>query len=127
MPELNYCGWCDRYVLEPCENEAQSVSCDHGWKGRLVVQKSTGEILDCLPEPNNPIEPDHYKRFRIEPLEFCAANEFDVFQTNIIKYACRYKYKNGVEDLDKLINYAYKARAHLLGNPEWIKVGTPKQ
>jgi hypothetical protein len=49
---------------------------------------------------------DHYSSMKIEPVEFIHANNLDFFQGNIIKYASRYKKKNGVEDLLKIIHYA---------------------
>lgn len=56
--------------------------------------------------------PDHYKASGIEVIDVIAAFTQDLegrqaFDAgNIIKYACRWNYKNGVEDLKKLIWYA---------------------
>ena len=52
----------------------------------------------------------HYKNMRIQPIEFIVANRLDFIQGNIIKYACRYKEKGGVQDLDKIIHYAELAK-----------------
>lgn len=51
----------------------------------------------------------HYKDYKIQPLEFTMANNLDFIQGNIIKYICRHKTKNGVEDLKKVIHYAQLA------------------
>lgn len=48
----------------------------------------------------------HYKDMAIQPVTFIIANGLDFCQGNIIKYTCRYKQKNGVEDLRKVIHYA---------------------
>jgi hypothetical protein len=48
----------------------------------------------------------HYKYMAIQPVTFIIANGLDFCQGNIIKYTCRYKQKNGVEDLRKVIHYA---------------------
>lgn len=48
----------------------------------------------------------HYKSFAIQPIEFVFKNNLNFLQGNIIKYACRYKDKNGREDLEKVIHYA---------------------
>ena len=48
----------------------------------------------------------HYKDMAIQPIEFILANELNFCEGNIIKYTCRYKLKNGVEDLRKVIHYA---------------------
>ena len=49
---------------------------------------------------------NHYKNMAIQPIEFTHKNNLNFCQGNIIKYACRYKAKNGVEDLKKVIHYA---------------------
>jgi hypothetical protein len=48
----------------------------------------------------------HYKDMAIQPIEFILANNLAFCEGNIIKYTCRYKQKNGVEDLRKVIHYA---------------------
>ena len=47
----------------------------------------------------------HYKHFTIQPFEFISKNDLTLFQGNVIKYVCRYRFKNGVEDLEKIIHY----------------------
>lgn len=49
-------------------------------------------------------EPTHYK-MRITPLQFITENEIPFVEGNIIKYICRYKKKNGKEDLLKAKDY----------------------
>lgn len=44
---------------------------------------------------------DHYKRMKIQPVEFIIANEIGFCEGNIIKYVSRWKNKNGVQDLKK--------------------------
>lgn len=51
----------------------------------------------------------HYKDMKIQPLEFTMANNLDFIQGNVVKYICRHKNKNGVEDLKKVIHYAQLA------------------
>ncbi len=48
---------------------------------------------------------NHYKHMKIQPLEFTMANNLNFCQGSIIKYVCRYKSKNGIEDLNKAIHY----------------------
>ena len=43
----------------------------------------------------------HYKDMVIQPIEFTHKNNLNFCQGNIIKYTCRYKEKNGIEDLKK--------------------------
>ncbi len=47
----------------------------------------------------------HYKDFKIQPIEFITANKLSFIQGNVIKYICRYDKKNGKEDFDKAIHY----------------------
>lgn len=47
----------------------------------------------------------HYSDMKIEPIEFIVSNEIPYREANIIKYICRYKKKNGKEDLLKARHY----------------------
>ena len=47
----------------------------------------------------------HYKSFNIQPFEFISKNELSFFQGCVVKYVCRYKNKNGIQDLEKIIHY----------------------
>ena len=47
------------------------------------------------------INPDHYKQGNIEVIDFITDQDFNYLEGNIIKYISRWKYKNGIEDLDK--------------------------
>ena len=59
---------------------------------------------DAFPEDKQ-IGGSHYIFFEIQPYEFIAKNELTFFQGNVIKYVCRYKHKNGIEDLEKIKHY----------------------
>ena len=48
---------------------------------------------------------NHYKQFEIQPIEFITKNKIPFIEGNIIKYICRWRDKNGIEDLDKVIHY----------------------
>ena len=48
---------------------------------------------------------NHYKDMNIQPLEFIMANKLQYCEANIIKYVCRYKSKNGIQDLNKARHY----------------------
>jgi len=48
---------------------------------------------------------NHYKKFKIQPIEFIQANKLSYAQGNVIKYICRYSDKGGKEDLLKAIHY----------------------
>lgn len=48
---------------------------------------------------------DHYSKHKIQPYTFIQTNGLSFFQGNVIKYVVRYKDKNGIEDLKKIIHY----------------------
>lgn len=47
----------------------------------------------------------HYCKMAIQPAKFILANGIGFAEGNVIKYVCRYKDKNGVEDLKKARHY----------------------
>lgn len=48
---------------------------------------------------------NHYKNFKIQPVEYIHANGLTYFQGNVVKYVTRYRTKNGEQDLKKAIHY----------------------
>jgi hypothetical protein len=44
---------------------------------------------------------DHYKKLKIQPMEYSMANNLDPCQHTIIKYVTRFRDKNGIVDLEK--------------------------
>lgn len=54
---------------------------------------------------NQQIGGSHYKDMSIQPVEFILANNLGFCVGNCIKYLCRYKNKNGKEDLLKAKHY----------------------
>lgn len=54
-------------------------------------------------EPESVRHPQHYSRFKIEPLTFAMANGLNGLEMNVVKYTCRAPFKNGVEDYRKAI------------------------
>lgn len=47
----------------------------------------------------------HYKQFKIQPIEYITANELGYMDGNVIKYISRHRFKNGAEDVRKIIHY----------------------
>jgi hypothetical protein len=48
----------------------------------------------------------HYKDMAIQPVEYIHKNGLGFCEGNIVKYITRWKTKNGIEDLRKVIHYA---------------------
>ena len=74
------------------------------------MQKQKGvmtskDIFDKVFPQNKQIGGSHYRKFHIQPYEFISKNDLSFFQGCVIKYVCRYKKKNGIQDLEKIIHY----------------------
>jgi hypothetical protein len=54
---------------------------------------------------NKQVAGNHYKKFAIQPVEFCHKNNIPYLEATAIKYLCRWRDKNGIEDLDKAIHF----------------------
>lgn len=69
------------------------------------------EVLES--KPYNPLNAQegggHYKDKGIQPLEYTMKNNLSFCEGNVVKYISRYKSKNGIEDLAKVIHYALLA------------------
>jgi hypothetical protein len=48
---------------------------------------------------------NHYKKYKIQPVEFIIKNNIGFCEGNIIKYILRFKEKGGVIDLEKAKHY----------------------
>lgn len=53
---------------------------------------------------NSQVGGSHYKKYKIQPIEYAMANDLNYCQANSIKYITRYRDKNGKEDLLKAIH-----------------------
>ena len=60
-------------------------------------------------QENNPLQTqvggNHYKDLKIQPIEFIHANNIPFCEANAIKYLCRWRQKNGKQDLLKARHY----------------------
>ena len=51
------------------------------------------------------VDGDHYKKMKLQPIEFIVANQIPYREANVIKYTCRHASKNGKKDIEKAIHY----------------------
>ena len=72
------------------------------------VKRNTGQIILDEVVSNakssalsDQVGGDHYSKMAIQPVEFCYKNKLGAIESNIIKYICRHKVKNGEQDLEK--------------------------
>ncbi len=48
---------------------------------------------------------DHYKKLKIQPIEYIHANQLPYCEANVVKYISRWREKGGVKDLEKVKHY----------------------
>lgn len=89
-------------TIMPPENHYLCDKCKTDFKAT-----SNGDIFCpvCNPSPKDVKTQKHYTQFKIQPAAFIAANNLGYCEGNVIKYVCRYKLKNRVEDLKKAQHY----------------------
>jgi hypothetical protein len=63
------------------------------------------EIADAGGAPTSPltvqVAGDHYKKLKIQPIEFIHANGIPFAEGSVIKYVTRWRDKGGIKDLEK--------------------------
>ena len=70
----------------------------------LAMPKPYGFVNENNDLMNQQVGGNHYKRAH-QPWEIIEEWELDYWAGNVVKYILRYKYKNGVEDLEKARHY----------------------
>jgi hypothetical protein len=55
---------------------------------------------------NKQVGGSHYKKLKIQPVEYIHANGIPFIEGCIIKYATRWRDKGGLQDIDKIIQFA---------------------
>jgi hypothetical protein len=69
------------------------------------LSKETNATIPVKSALDEQVGGGHYKDMKIQVVEFTHANNLDAFQYATIKYVCRHKKKNKLEDLKKAIHY----------------------
>ena len=64
----------------------------------------SGGMEDCA-ALNRQEGGSHYRKLKIQPIEYILANDLPYCEANIVKYATRHKDKGGAEDIRKVIHY----------------------
>lgn len=63
---------------------------------------------ECGEANDRQVGGEHYRIFKKQHWDFAAEMQMDYFQGAITKYICRWKFKNGVQDLEKALHYLQK-------------------
>jgi hypothetical protein len=77
------------------------------------------ERFEDVMESADTKQPEHYSRFKIQPITFISENNLSFWQGNVIKYVCREDAKGGLEDLKKARDYLSKEIAKREGRKDW--------
>lgn len=79
---------------------------------RVNVKIPVDEIEVSVPYKFNPFDVQvggsHYNT-GIQPLEYTMKNKLTFCEGNVVKYISRYRKKNGIEDLAKVVHYTLLA------------------
>ena len=97
-----------------------SGAAGNGPQGRLTDTERLGYDAVNLP--------DHYRKFKIEPIRFIQENGLDFLQASVVKYVVRFRDKNGVEDLKKAKRCLDMLVLFEQGDPDWwVAAGSKEQ
>ena len=99
------------YKLDP-ENKwvGSQSSMNKDYDAELYeFRKDNAEVIEDIRQSYDYLEKasdkqiggNHYKKFMIQPAEFCYYNNIPYLEATAIKYLCRWKDKGGIQDLEK--------------------------
>ena len=71
------------------------------WHNQPAAMTQGGTITGARSPLETQVGGDHYKKMRIQPVEFITANSLPFLEGCIIKRICRWRDKDGVLDLEK--------------------------
>jgi hypothetical protein len=72
-----------------------------GYDPQPKVDEYRKHVADLNKPSSKQVGGTHYKKFKIQPAEFCYKNEIPYLEATAIKYLCRWKDKGGIQDLEK--------------------------
>ncbi|QSL99506.1 hypothetical protein CRP13_gp18 [Roseobacter phage CRP-13] len=85
------------------------------WRKLIAEQENFKETVMAEHTADIVNEPEHYARWKIEPITYIMRNGFEFWRGNLIKYSSRAGYKmyegktqveSEIIDLEKVIRYA---------------------
>ncbi len=85
------------------------------WRKLIAEQENFKETVMAEHTSDIVNEPEHYARWKIEPITYIMRNGFEFWRGNLIKYSSRAGYKmysgktqveSEIIDLEKVIRYA---------------------
>lgn len=124
----NKCGFCLFTVETPCTNSDDASRCRRTGDAAVNLLRkepatttpavkpfTENDAVELLRKASAPAEPldvqiggDHYKRMAIQPITYIEANELGFSEGNVVKYVTRWKFKGGIQDLEKALDVLTK-------------------
>lgn len=103
-------GSCDACPTTKCNTPSPDTDVCQG--GEVLPDASrvaaSGVVRDGA-EVSKPLDVqvggDHYKKYTIQPTEYCQVNKLNWCESNIVAYATRWQDKGGIQDLQKIKHY----------------------
>lgn len=89
----------DKEIAEPAAfrwNHTDSCGDIVAWRPVVVDSEKVETALDTQ------IGGSHYKNYAIQPVEFITKNKLGFLEGCVVKRICRFRDKNGLEDLKKI-------------------------
>lgn len=117
------CSYCNTITLDPCETSLLAQQCvyAHSDDSEYLPRRQNKHFAPHVATHDPVSKPNHYHRFKIEPIRFCMENELPFWAANVVKYVCRWDAKDGIQDLKKAKRYLEMRIKHLEGDPDWWK------
>lgn len=115
-----------RRMVKLTEEEAYGMAQMELFPEAAFMQAVTEANIASAPERGVPSDavnlPNHYARFKIEPIRFLVENfGAPILVGKIVKYSLRYDAKNGLEDLRKARRCMDMLIKFTEGDPDWWK------
>ena len=70
-------------------------------KEESLIRPVVNTGFSCCKATDAQVGGNHYKDMKIQPITFIQENNIPFCEANVIKYVCRHRNKNGLEDLLK--------------------------
>ena len=90
-----------RITVTPRPKELQ-VAMDKPSEPKLTLEEYVKTLSDNPMDTQ--VDGDHYKKLKIQPMEYSMANGLDACQHTVVKYVTRFRDKGGEKDIDKAIH-----------------------
>jgi hypothetical protein len=94
-------------VIAEIDNRLATPEQDAAMDALIATNQENGgwQVTATTGALNVQVGGDHYKKMKIQPIEYIHANNLPFIEGNIVKYITRWREKNGLKDLEKVKHY----------------------